>query len=116
VALDTTRDRIDEVATQANDIEKKLNKHLGGYKNRAGLLRQKISDASGELEEQRKILDCERTMLDLEQGPDGAINRRLSSLRDEVAFITRREREAQELYRARKEELESLQEPTNGVH
>lgn len=115
-ALDTTRDRIDEVATQANDIEKKLNKHLGGYKNRAGLLRQKISHAFGELEEQRKILDCERTMLDLEQGPDGAINRRLSSLRDEVAFITRREREAQELFRARKEELEGLQEATNGVH
>jgi pre-mRNA-splicing factor CDC5/CEF1 len=115
-AFDTARDRIDEVATQANEIEKKLNKHLGGYKNRAGLLRQKISDAFGELEEQRKILDCERTMLDLEQGHDGAINRRLSSLRDEVAFITRREREAQELFRARKEELEGLQEPVNGAH
>jgi pre-mRNA-splicing factor CDC5/CEF1 len=45
-----------------------------------------------------------------------AIGRRLESLRDEVSFVSRREREAQELYRSRKDELSSLVEPLNGVY
>jgi len=34
--------------------------------------------------------------------------RRLEQLREEVAFVRGREREAQEVYRARREELEGL--------
>ncbi|KAF2789963.1 hypothetical protein K505DRAFT_377866 [Melanomma pulvis-pyrius CBS 109.77] len=112
-AFDNAQDRIIEAAKEANETEKKLELHLGGYKKRATLLRQKILDASGALEKGRTDLDSARTMLDSEQS---AISRRLGSLRDEVAFVSRREREAQELYRSRKEELENLQQPVNGVH
>jgi pre-mRNA-splicing factor CDC5/CEF1 len=59
------------------------------------------------------ILDSARTM---QYNEELAIGRRLESLRDEVSFVSKREREAQELYRARKDELDSLREPMNGVH
>ena len=40
---------------------------------------------------------------------EAAVGSRLEGLREEVAFVSRREREAQEGYRAVKEELESLE-------
>jgi pre-mRNA-splicing factor CDC5/CEF1 len=52
----------------------------------------------------------------MQYSEQSAIGRRLESLRDEVGFVSRREREAQELYRTRKDELDSLREPVNGVH
>ncbi|KAF2656660.1 hypothetical protein K491DRAFT_691867 [Lophiostoma macrostomum CBS 122681] len=112
-AFDNAQDKIIESAQQANKIEKKLGLHLGGYQKRSTLLQQKIVDASGALEKTRRELDAARTMQYSEQT---AISRRLESLRDEVNFVSRREREAQELYRTRKEELDNLQEPVNGVH
>jgi pre-mRNA-splicing factor CDC5/CEF1 len=112
-AFDTAQDKIIESAQQANKIEKKLGLHLGGYQKRSTLLQQKIVDASGALEKARRELDAARTMQYSEQT---AISRRLESLRDEANFVSRREREAQELYRTRKDELDSLQEPVNGVH
>lgn len=57
-------------------------------------------------------LSALRTM---QQAEEDAIPRRLDALREEVAFISRREREAQELYRSRKEELDGLEMP-NGYH
>ena len=39
---------------------------------------------------------------------EAAIGSRLEGLREEVAFVSRREREAQEDYRAVKEELDGL--------
>lgn len=112
-AFDNARDKIVESAQQGNKIEKKLVPHFAGYQKRSSLLQQKIVDASNALEKAKVELDASRTMQYSEQS---AISRRLEGLRDEVSFVSRREREAQDLYRARRDELESLQEPVNGIH
>ncbi|ORY15617.1 pre-mRNA splicing factor component-domain-containing protein [Clohesyomyces aquaticus] len=112
-AFENTQDKTMEAAEQANKIEKKLAIHLGGYQKRSVMLRQKIMEASRALEKAKMELDSARTMQYSEQS---AISRRLESLRDEVAFVSRREREAQDLYRTRRDELNDLQVPVNGVH
>jgi pre-mRNA-splicing factor CDC5/CEF1 len=100
-----------EKAQQANKIEKKLAVHHGGYIKRSQLLQQKIVDAAKALEQARIDESTSRTMLYSEQT---AISRRLETLRNEVGIVSRKEREAQELYRARKDELDGLQIPVNG--
>ncbi|KAH7095786.1 pre-mRNA splicing factor component-domain-containing protein [Paraphoma chrysanthemicola] len=112
-AFDNAQEKIIESAEAANKIEKRLNTHHAGYIKRAALLRTKIGDAFGALEKAKVELDSARTM---QYSEESAIGRRLESLRDEVSFVSRREREAQELYRSRKDELDSLREPVNGVH
>jgi pre-mRNA-splicing factor CDC5/CEF1 len=112
-AFDNAQEKMIESAESANKIEKKLNTHHQGYMKRSALLRTKIGDAFGALEKGRAELISARTMQYDEQT---AISRRLESLRDEVSFVSRREREAQELYRTRKDELSGLREPVNGVH
>jgi pre-mRNA-splicing factor CDC5/CEF1 len=112
-AFDGAQESIISNAEQANKIERNLSKHHGGYIQRSKMLREKISQAYSALAQQRIALDSQRTMQYSEQM---AIGRRLERLREEVSFVTRREREAQELYRSRKEELDSLQERVNGVH
>ena len=79
--------------------------HLGGYQARAKTLRQKIVEAAEALEQAKVGLDTVRMMAICEEA---AIPKRLEGLREEVSFVSRREREAQEIYRARKEELEAL--------
>ncbi|EEH06747.1 pre-mRNA-splicing factor cef1 [Histoplasma capsulatum G186AR] len=101
-------------AEQGNKLEKKISLHNGGYQARAKTLRAKIIEASEALEKARFELDAFRT---LQLGEESGIGRRLEGLRDEVTFVTRREREAQELYKSRKEELESLEGGgVNGWH
>ena len=112
-AFNNIQDKIIESAQKANKLENKLAKYLGGYKQRSSLLRKKVADASEALEKAKMSLDSSRTM---QYGEQAAITTRLEALRDEVAFVSRREREAQELYRSRKDELDSLQDPTNGMH
>ena len=112
-AFDGAQESIISNAEQANKIERNLSKHHGGYIQRSKMLREKIGQAYSALAQQRIALDSQRTMQYSEQM---AIGRRLEGLREEVSFVTRREREAQELYRSRKEELDSLQERVNGVH
>ena len=112
-AFDAAQESIIESAEQANKIEKKLAVHHAGYIKRGTLLRQKIGDAFTALEQAKVDLDSQRTMQYAEQT---AIGRRLESLRDEVSFVSRREREAQELYRTRRDELAGLQATVNGVH
>ncbi|KAH7080349.1 pre-mRNA splicing factor component-domain-containing protein [Paraphoma chrysanthemicola] len=112
-AFDNAQEKIIESAESANKIEKRLNTHHAGYIKRAALLRTRIGDAFGALEKAKVELDSARTM---QYSEESAIGRRLESLRDEVSFVSRREREAQELYRSRKDELDSLREPVNGVH
>ncbi|KAK7536154.1 pre-mRNA splicing factor component-domain-containing protein [Phyllosticta citribraziliensis] len=112
-AFDNIQDTIMATAEKGNKIEKKLALHLGGYQQRAKTLRQKIVDAAEAFDKTRVELDSLRT---LQISEDAAIPRRLESLRDEVAFVSRREREAQELYRKSKEELDILEEGTNGFH
>ena len=112
-AFDSAQENIIENAEKANKIEKNLAKHHGGYIHRSKMLREKIGQAYSALEQQRTDLDSQRTMQYAEQM---AIGRRLESLREEVSFVTRREREAQELYRSRRDELVGLQGSVNGVH
>lgn len=111
-AFDAAQEAIISSAQHANKLEKNLAKHHGGYIQRAKTLSSKIGQAHAALETQRRDLDSQRSMLYAEQT---AIGRRLESLREEVSFVTRREREAQELYRKRRDELEALRE-VNGVH
>jgi len=111
--FDNVQESIVAAAEKGNKIEKKLKLHLGGYQQRAKTLRQKISEASEALDKATTSLDSFRT---LQISEEAAISRRLESLRAEVGFVSRREREAQDLYRARKEELTGLTVPTNGYH
>lgn len=107
------QDSIVAAADKGNKMEKKLALHLGGYQNRAKMLRQKISEAAEALGKATYSLDSFRT---LQISEEAAISRRLEGLRQEVGFISKREREAQDLYRARKEELMGLSNGTNGYH
>lgn len=104
-AFDTAQDSIIGAAEQANKIEKKLAVHHKGYITRSGLLRENIGKAFSALEAAKWKLDTARTA----QYNEGiAVERRLESLRAEVQFVTKRERETQELFRSRREELEGL--------
>jgi pre-mRNA-splicing factor CDC5/CEF1 len=110
-AFDTVQTSLLATAEQGNKLEKKIALHYGGYQGRAKTLRGKVIEASEALEKVKCDLDSVRT---LQLGEESAITRRLQCLRDEVTFVTRREREAQELFRSRKEELESLDGGING--
>jgi pre-mRNA-splicing factor CDC5/CEF1 len=100
-ALDSLLDS----AEKGNKLEKKLNLHLGGYKNRAEMLRTKVGEAHAALEKARNAL---AGFTILRASEEQAIQRRLAALRAEVAFVSTREREAQELYRSVRGELEEL--------
>jgi len=94
-------------AITANKLEKQLELHYGGYVNRDKLLRQKIVDASEAIAATKRDLDCFRTL----QVHEGAgIVRRLETLSGEVEYLEKKEKEAQGLFRRRKEELDRLLE------
>ncbi|CAM1511370.1 Fc.00g088830.m01.CDS01 [Cosmosporella sp. VM-42] len=113
-AFDSVQDSIMASAEQGAKLEKKLALHLGGYMKRQKMLRDKIGGASEALEKARVALSGFKTLAISE---DVAIERRLNALRDEVGFVSRREREAQEEYRKAKEELDTLMaDGVNGVH
>lgn len=79
------------------------------------MLRQKIGEAADALEKATNSLDAFKT---LQIAEEASIAVRLEGLRAEVGFINSRERLAQDLYRARKEELDGLGggSGTNGYH
>ncbi|KAK4134689.1 hypothetical protein BT67DRAFT_421420 [Trichocladium antarcticum] len=104
-ALDSAIETLIASAEKGNKLEKKLNLHLGGYKNRAEMLRKKVGEAHGALEKARDALAGFQV---LRTSEEEAIRRRLAALRAEVAFVSTREREAQELYRRTRDELEGL--------
>ncbi|KAI9848043.1 MAG: Pre-mRNA-splicing factor cef1 [Sclerophora amabilis] len=110
-AFDSIQDSIMENAERGNKTEQKLELHLGGYQKRALTLRQKIVEAGDALAQAKESLDTFHT---LQISEEAAIPRRLEALRSEVEFVARREREAQGLYKTRKEELEGLN--INGYH
>jgi len=114
-AFDNIQDSIVSAAEKGNKMEKKLALHLGGYQQRSKMLRGKITEASEALTKATYSLDAFRT---LQISEEAAISRRLEGLREEVGFVAKREREAQDLYRARKEELLSLSNGNgaNGYH
>ncbi|CAL3962860.1 unnamed protein product [Diplocarpon coronariae] len=112
-AFNNVQDSIVAAAEKGNKLQKKLNLHLGGYAKRATMLRQKVGEASEALDKATQSLDSFRT---LQISEEAAISRRLEFLRGEVGFVAKREREAQDLYRVRKEELLTLTGGTNGYH
>ncbi|EFY87575.1 pre-mRNA splicing factor CEF1 [Metarhizium acridum CQMa 102] len=108
------QDTIMASAEQGAKLEKKLALHLGGYQKRQKMLSDKISDATDALEKARNALSGFKTLAISE---DVAIDRRLEALREEVMYVTKREREAQEEYRKARDELSALREDgTNGYH
>ena len=111
-AFDNVQNSLLATAERGNKLEKKLALHYGGYQNRAKVLRTKIVEANTALEKTKDELDAFRTLQISEQS---ALSRRLEKLRDDVAFVMRREREAQDLYRTRKDELDELVAGTGGM-
>jgi len=78
------------------------------------MLRKKIGEAAEALTKANNALEGFKTLAVSEEA---AVGRRLAALREEVAFVSRREREAQELYKATKEELDGLlADVPNGYH
>lgn len=114
IYLQNIQDTILAAAEKGNKNESKLALHLGGYQQRAKTLRNKIVEAGEALVKAKVELDTFQT---LQIAEEAAIPRRLEALREEVSFVSRREREAQELFRARKEELDGLiGGKINGMH
>ncbi|KAJ5179884.1 Pre-mRNA-splicing factor cef1 [Penicillium capsulatum] len=115
-AFDSVQAGLLATAERGNKLEKKLALHYGGYQNRAKTLRSKIIEASAALPKAQDDLDAFRT---LQISEESAVSRRLEKLREDVSFVMRREREAQELYKSRKDELNELVAGTakvNGWH
>jgi len=99
------------LAQENNKREKKLGTLLGGYMSRQrGLKKKLVEGHKAFLEEQEKL----RAFEDLRVAEDAGLQSRLEKLRGEVGAVTRREREAQEEYRAVRDELSALQ--VNGVN
>jgi pre-mRNA-splicing factor CDC5/CEF1 len=73
--------------------------------NREKLLIRKIGEAAQAIAATKRDLDCFRTLRISEAD---AIPRRLGALKEEVEFVEKREREAQEVYRRTREEVEGL--------
>ncbi|KAH8900050.1 hypothetical protein GQ53DRAFT_741034 [Thozetella sp. PMI_491] len=112
--IEEVQDSVIASAEKGNKLEKKLELHLGGYKNRANMLRKKLGDAHEALEQAKNALVGFKQ---LRISEEATIQRRLAALRDEVGFVSTREREAQELYRKTKAELDELTlNGTNGYH
>jgi pre-mRNA-splicing factor CDC5/CEF1 len=104
-SFDTILSSLTTSATRGNALEKRLALHFTGYQTRAKVLRQKITEAAEALTQAKTSLDMARTA---QVNEDAAIGRRLESLRAEVQLVGRREREAQENWKAAKEELDAL--------
>ena len=114
-AFDKVQNTISSDADKGNKLESKLALHLGGYQKRAKMLREKISEAFEALTDEKIKLDSLQT---LQIAEEAALPRRLEGLEVEVAFVKRREREAQDSYRVKMEELDALRHGnglTNGA-
>ncbi|KAI0894973.1 pre-mRNA splicing factor component-domain-containing protein [Annulohypoxylon nitens] len=112
-ALDSVQESTIATAEKCSKLEKKLALHLGGYQQRAKILRSKMGEAYEALQKAKFALSAFRT---LSISEEIAARNRLEALREEVGHITRREREAQEAYRQTKEELDSFTNGVNGFH
>ncbi|KAJ3110202.1 Pre-mRNA-splicing factor cef1 [Phlyctochytrium bullatum] len=94
--LDFVRDQMKREHAAAQKLEKKLNLTFGGYIARSNNLRREFVEKVREVEENKikigtfQLLQSEERLAALE---------RIEKLRGEVAFLERREKEAQERYR-----------------
>nr|POE74049.1 pre-mrna-splicing factor cef1 [Quercus suber] len=103
-AFDTLQESMSNSAEKSKTLEKKLVKVHGGYMERQKKLKAKILEAAGILETTK--LDSETTRFKI-AAEEAGMSERLEQGREEVAFVAKREREAQELYRERMMELEN---------
>ena len=108
-AFDKTQATIVDDAEKGNKLEKKLALHHGGYQQRAKTLRQNIVNACEALANEKVTLDSLRT---LQVEEETALPQRLDSLKEEVHFVKSREKEAQDMYRLRMQELDGLKNGT----
>ena len=112
-AFEKVQASITEDAEKGNKLEKRLALINGGYQQRNKTLRQKIAEACPALGNEKITLDSIQT---LQIAEEAALPRRLESLQEEVAFVKKREREAQELYRLRREELDAASNEKGAVN
>ncbi|KAI0200173.1 pre-mRNA splicing factor component-domain-containing protein [Astrocystis sublimbata] len=112
-AFDMAQESTIAIADKSTKLEKKLNLHLGGYQQRAKTLRSKMGEAGEDLQRATFALSSFRT---LALSEEIASKSRLEALREEVNYVSRREREAQDAYRLTKAELDSFSEGVNGYH
>ena len=112
-AFEKVQASITDDAEKGNKLEKRLALLNGGYQQRNKALRQKIAEAYPALENEKITLDSIQT---LQIAEEAALPRRLESLQEEVAFVKKREREAQELYRLRREELDAARNGNGAVN
>ena len=103
--FEQVEDSMTETAINANAVEKKLAKHLGGYQARSKTLRGKVSEAASALQKARVDLE---TGYVAQLSEEAALNDRLRSQREEVQAVLKRERAAQETYGRLQQELEQL--------
>lgn len=104
-SFDTINDTIMACSERGAAVEKRLGKVQGGYLARQRVLRSKISQAAEVLERTKLETEVARAKV---LGEEIGLAERLERLRDEVALVSRREREAQGSFRERREELEAL--------
>ncbi|KAI1101086.1 pre-mRNA splicing factor component-domain-containing protein [Jackrogersella minutella] len=113
VAFDSVHESTMATVEKCAKLEKKLTLHLGGYQQRAKTLRSKMSEAYEAFEKAKFALSAFKTLAVSEEI---ACRSRLEALTEEVGYVSRREREAQEAYRQTKEELDALTDGVNGYH
>lgn len=77
------------------------------------MLRDRITQAARDIVKAENALGAFKTLAVSEEV---TISRRLETLAEEVSFVSRREREAQEEYRRLRDELAGLTAGTNGVY
>ncbi|RDA82935.1 hypothetical protein CP532_0378 [Ophiocordyceps camponoti-leonardi (nom. inval.)] len=113
-AFDAVQDSIMSSAEQGAKQEKKLSLRLGGYQKRQRTLRDQIVDSSDALTKASHALGG---YVHLAVGEKVALEARLDSLRQQVAFVAGRHRRAQERHGRVALELESLRSgEANGYH
>lgn len=90
-AFDEIQDTMIESAEKGAKLQKKLDLHLGGYKQRGEMLRKKMGDTATELEKATNALNSFKILAASEEA---AVRNRLAALREEVGFISKRRRRA----------------------
>ncbi|KAH9814934.1 pre-mRNA splicing factor component-domain-containing protein [Melampsora americana] len=104
--VDESRNKLIKEANQANKMEKKINKLIGGYEIRFKSLSEKLLEKFHQLDRsQIEFLSFER----LEINEVGASQRRFESLEEEVNKLMRQGREGQSTYKELIEERDRLQ-------
>lgn len=96
---------LSSLASMSGATEKKLAVVLGGYQARAKKIRQKTSEAAYALDATKRALSTKQDILVLEEA---SVASRLEGLRGEVEAVMRRERNAQQLWKDRMDELAEL--------